>query len=109
VAKKSSDMFFDIFAGQYVIIVLNKDTENTVASVEMTEVNKTPMIAVGYLLEQDETYLYLGHSADEVHQAIKKEFIVHVEIHNEEIEEPKSDSDKLKELLKNPKRDASFN
>lgn len=107
VAKKDTT-FFNIFGGQYIIIVLDKDQENTVANHEMTEVNKTPMVAVGYFLDENEDYIFLGHSADEIHQAVRKEYVVHVEIHNEDVE-PMTDKEKLKEILKNPRLDDKSN
>lgn len=82
IKKKSDkvDRLFENFASEKIIIVLDKDIELTLDNEEGHQTHKTPVTATGFLTDIDEEYVYLGHTPNGIHQAIRKEYIVHIEI-----------------------------
>lgn len=87
---KKQDLFFQIFAGEYVSMVTTVKTrtvqliDDEPAEVEM------PVIIEGFLLDKDDSYYFIGESPDEVIAAIRIEHVIQVEISN-----PKDHYDQL--------------
>lgn len=82
-SKKESHLF-ELFAGEYVSILLNMQIESVSQNVETIDMVKTPLNITGYLTDEDDEYFYLGHEPDVYNQAIKKEMIMHLEVIEEE-------------------------
>lgn len=101
---KKSDNLFEIFAGEFVSIIINQSMEQTVSDGEQIQTMKSPLSVQGYLTDEDDTYLYLGHTPDMFHHAIKKDVIVHVEVTEE-----KADVDDLIDVGELPKRKEEYN
>lgn len=83
--KTKSDRLFELFAGEYVQILLNKDLE----SIEQTDTHasstKMPLAIRGFLVEEDDEYFYLSQNLDilagvAITGAVRKSFIIHVEL-----------------------------
>lgn len=60
-----------------------------------------PLIVEGYMLDSDDTYIYLGSSPDQVSQAIKKDKIVFIQV----LDKKDSLSDIMDSLGSKPRRD----
>lgn len=69
--KKSSDMFFSTFLGEYVEILCRYETAAD-----------GKMMLEGYLLDMDDDYYFVGHNPIEITAAIKKEDVSLVNIVN---------------------------
>lgn len=82
--KQSRDFLFELFAGEYVIIILRFMVERTTQTAKEVELLKTPMHVNGYLTDYDDHYLYLGHKQNKYDQAVNKLDIVHIELSKEE-------------------------
>lgn len=103
--KTKTDRLFELFAGEYVQILLNKDLE----SLEQTETHvsstKMPLAIRGFIVEEDEEYLYLAQNMDvlagvTITGAVRKSFILHIELgqlEEEVVEMPALDLPKTKE------------
>lgn len=81
------DRLFENFASELVTILMDKDIEISSQSEEMIQTQKMPMSASGYLTDVDDQYIYLGHAPNGIHQAIRKEYIIHIEITEAELDE----------------------
>ena len=83
-AKNKSDKLFELFAGEYVQIIIDKDVEVSKQTASQVETMKSPMSINGYLVDVDDVYLYLGISPNAITQAIPRDFLLHIEISEEE-------------------------
>lgn len=92
-SKKKLDQLFKLFAGDFIQLVLDKDLETSVQNEESITRQKSPIVMEGYLVDEDDVYLFLGQEPDQINQAVKKEYIIHIEIASEE--EVVSEIDKL--------------
>ena len=101
---KKSDRLFEIFAGEYVAIIIDQSMEQTVTNGETLQTVKSPLSVQGYLTDEDDTYLYLGHTPEQFHHAVKKDMVVHVEIGEE-----KTALDELIESGELPEREEEYN
>jgi hypothetical protein len=81
------DRLFENFASEKVSVIIDKDITLTMESEEMSQTQQTPLQVNGYLTDVDDEFLYLGHEPNGIHQAIRKDYIVHMEIFAEEVEE----------------------
>lgn len=67
--KKSSDLFFATFLGEYVEIL---------AKYETTE--RVPLTINGYLLDMDNDFYFTGENSLEVNAAVRKSDVVFISI-----------------------------
>lgn len=101
---KKADRLFEIFAGEFVNIIINQYVEQSVTDGETVQSMSSPLTVQGYLTDEDEIYLYLGHSPELYHQAIKKDVIIHVELSEE-----KNPLDDLIEQIEAPDKKEGYN
>lgn len=102
--SKKADRLFEIFAGEYINIIINVMMEQTVTDGEQLQTVKTPISVQGYLTEEDDVYLYLGHTPGLLNQSVAKNIIVHVEVAQEETE-----VEETMEVGELPKRSEEYN
>lgn len=79
-SKPKLDRLFEVFAGEIVSIMLNKDVEQTRQTETKIETLRSSIVVNGYLVDMDDDYVYLGLESDIINQAVKRAFIVHMEI-----------------------------
>lgn len=79
VKKESNSILFEVFCGEAVTIMINRDVEQTEQNETTIKTLKTSLSVQGYLIEVDDEYLYLGYDPEIISQAVKKESIVHIE------------------------------
>lgn len=82
--SNKEDKLFDLFAGEYVQIIIDKDVEVSKQTASQVETMKSPMSLKGYLVDVDDVYLYLGVSPTAITQAIPRDILLHIEISEEE-------------------------
>lgn len=80
----TSRRLFDFFVGDIVSIILDQQVEHTIEKTNSVQTMKSPLSVQGYVLDMDDEYVYLGHSPDQISQAVKIDFIVHIETAKEE-------------------------
>ena len=96
--KNGHDLFFDIFIGEFVDIITERKTTRISVNQESgeTEQLEIPMIISGYILDEDDSYYFIGATDRQVSHAVKKSIVDHVSISSpdglnmEEIEYPKT-------------------
>ena len=96
--SEKEELLFELFAGEYVSIILDMMVENVIQSASEVEMTKAPLTVSGYLSDADDVYYYLGHEPNVFNQAIRKERIIHVEV----IEEPKEKKPDVFKDVKGP-------
>lgn len=73
-------IFYKTFIGEYVFLLTAIMTSKAeVHDEQMIEVNK-PIKLLGYLLDMDSEYYYVGETPNKISQAIKIQDVCHVEI-----------------------------
>lgn len=97
--------FFELFCGEYVMIIINKEAEETIQTETKIKSTKHPLVVTGYIIEEDDEYLFLGHDPQLISQAIKKSYIIHIEI----TDERDADAELLNEIVDVPKSDKGYN
>lgn len=93
-----SDNLFELFAGEYVSILIDATVESVNQSSEQVEMVKAPLTVEGYLSDEDAVYFYLGHEPNVYNQAVKKDMVIHIEV----IEEPKKEKANVFKDIKGP-------
>ena len=68
--KKVVDQFFEVFAGEFVRFYLRSSVTDAVSTPDGTVSQKSPLMVVGYLLDLDDKYYYVGTEADKVNTAV---------------------------------------
>jgi hypothetical protein len=106
--KEKLDYLFELFAGEYVVVILRFIIERTTQTSKEVELLKTPMHVSGYFTDQDDNFIYLGHKPNKYHQAVSKSDIVHLELSSEEDQTVESVSKALKDF-KEPEDDKGYN
>lgn len=86
--KHQESHLFELFAGEYVSILLDMQIESVSQNLETVDMIKTPLNITGYLTDEDYDYYYLGHEPNVYNQAVKKSMIVHLEVIEEEKKMP---------------------
>lgn len=81
--EKDLDTFFLAFAGQQIVVTIDKDTSITSSSEHGTVTETYPMSFEGILLDYDLDYLYLGKTPNEIDQAIPLSRRVHIKLNDE--------------------------
>lgn len=99
--KEKIDLLFETFVGESVIILLDKEVEQTRQSETHIETLKSSLSVNGYIIDMDDDFVYLGYNPDSIAQAVKKSFIIHVEIANQE--------DELLSNIELPKDEKEYN
>jgi hypothetical protein len=87
--KEISDNLFELFAGEYVSMLLEATMENVNQNGDQVEIVKAPLSVVGFLSDEDNVYFYLGHEPSVYNQAVRKDRVVHIEVLEEPMEEKK--------------------
>lgn len=102
---KKSDLFFEIFTGEFVEII--QDFEIT-ASFNIVEDHpqevRMPMTVTGYLLDSDGDFLYLSRDGEGVDQALPLHTVKHIAI-----VEMKDASDEILDNTEPPETDMGYN
>lgn len=98
---------FENFAGEFVVILLNKDTRQTIEMEGRLQIVYSPAIIEGYLIDEDDEYYYIGHSPKSFDQVINKKYIIHMELGSENTS--KKNDDLLLHLTPTPDEDVGFN
>ncbi len=97
-----ADRLFEIFCGEAVSISLDRDLEKTTSSRTKIETLKTSQTVHGYLVDYDDYFFYLGYEPESYDQAVKKDYIVHVEL----MENP---MDEILDDFETPKDEKGYN
>lgn len=84
--KNGHDLFFDIFIGEFVDIITKRKTSRISVDPETgeTEQIEVPMMISGYILDEDESYYFIGSTERHVTHAVKKSIVDHVSVSNQE-------------------------
>lgn len=101
-----SNRVFENFAGEFVVILLNRDTKQTVEMEGRLQVICSPAIIEGYLVDEDDEYYYVGVTPKTFNQAINKKYIIHMELGSEPDSKKKND---FLSQIPEPDEDTSFN
>lgn len=99
---------FENFAGEYITILLNKDTKQTVEIDGRLQIIQSPALIEGFLIDEDDEYYYVGHNDKSFNQVVNKKYIVHIELSSSEKEEEPS-IDLLDSLVDVPDEETGFN
>jgi hypothetical protein len=102
-----SNRVFENFAGEFVVILLNKDTRQTVEMEGRLQIVHSPAIIEGYLIDEDDEYYYIGHSPKSFNQVINKRYIVHMELGSEN--SSNKTNTYLNDLVPTPDEETGYN
>lgn len=83
-AKK--DLFYSVFAGEYVQLFSNLFINQNETYEDRQVSQEHPITFEGYLLEIDDNFYYLGETDKEISQAIERQYIVRIAVGQEENE-----------------------
>lgn len=75
-----NNRFFLTFVGEVVHINLKHFMQTQEATEEGTLVSQEPMGIMGYLIDEDDDYYFLGENDQEANQSVKKSEVMHVAI-----------------------------
>jgi len=81
-----SSPFFLSFFGQRVKVLTSIFQSFSVNTSEGIAQESLPITIMGYILDADEHYYYVGSNPHEIRQAIKKEKVIAIEVFTEEDE-----------------------
>ena len=92
--ESKGNHLFELFAAEYVSIILDMQVESVSQGADTIDMVKTPLNVSGYLTDEDDVYFYLGHEPNVYNQAVKKDMVIHIEVVEEtaEKEEPFKDT-----------------
>lgn len=77
--KKSKNVLLDSFLNKYVFILTDVLAKRSVRNDEYEETVEQPIKILGYLLDMDEEFFYVGEGSQVVTQAISRSSIKHME------------------------------
>lgn len=100
---------FENFAGEYVTILLNKDTKQTVEIDGRLQIIQSPALIEGFLIDEDDEYYYIGHNDKSFNQVVNKKYIVHIELSSAEKAQEEQDLNFLDSLIDRPDEDTGIN
>ena len=80
VERNEESLFFLTFIGEYVQVTSNLMTKKQIETDEGVGILETPITIVGYLLDEDDKYYYMGGRPDSVSDAIKKTSVKMIQI-----------------------------
>lgn len=75
-----NDRLFEVFCGEVIQVMVDRDSEQTTQTETKTEILKAPVVIAGYLVDTDDDYLFLGYEPEVINQAIRRESVVHIEL-----------------------------
>jgi len=78
--KEKNSRFFMTFAGEVVQISLKHFLQTQEATEEGTLLSQEPMGIMGYLIDEDDDYYFLGENDQEANQSVKKSEVMHVSV-----------------------------
>lgn len=84
---KKIDRLFDVFCGEAVSVMVNRDSESTTQTETKIETLKAPIVLAGYLIDTDDEFLFLGLDPDAINQAVRRDSVVHIEIMENPLDE----------------------
>lgn len=96
--KEKINCLFEVFAGERIHILLRLNVEKTKQTSKEVELIKAPLSVSGFFTDEDDFYYYLGSEPNKYEQAVRKEDVLHVELHQEnaellaEVEVPDNDT-----------------
>jgi len=102
--KKKVERCFELFAGEMVQVILDKDVEQTSQKQDSINIMKTPLIVQGFMIEEDDDFIYLGYEPEQISQAVKKSYIIHIEVG-----ELKEGLEEIMDIGDLPKSDKGYN
>lgn len=73
-------MILKTFALEYICLYLNKDNKQSIQLGDDIKLFHSSTTVEGYLIDEDDEYLYLGLSQEMIHIAINKKQIVMIEM-----------------------------
>jgi len=88
-----NDKLFEIYAGDYINVVMDFTIESIKQTEREVEQVKSPLIVEGWLTDQDDNYFYLGIIPESYSQALRKSAIILIEAKtppDEEVEKKSS-------------------
>lgn len=100
-SKDKIDLLFETFVGESVSILLDKEIEQIRQTETHIETLKSSLSVNGYIIDMDDDFIYLGYNQESIAQAVKKSYIIHVEISNE--------SDEILSSIDLPKDEKDYN
>jgi hypothetical protein len=100
---------FENFAGEYITILLTKDTKQTVEIDGRLQIVQSPALIEGFLIDEDDEYYYIGHNNKSFNQVVNKRYIVHIELSSSEKEEEEMSYELLDSLVDVPDDDTGIN
>lgn len=102
-----NEFFFTTFAGEYVRIITNVVINETLETEEGIANTSQPMIVEGFLLEFDDSFLYLGTGPGNVTHSVSKRCVSIVQVG----EEQKAGAmyDEILEAMPDPEKDGDIN
>lgn len=78
--KTNIDRLFELFASEFVTVMIDKDVEQVTQTEESIQTMKHPISFAGYLTDADDEYVYLGIEQNTISQAVKRNLIAHIEL-----------------------------
>lgn len=94
---ETNTILFDIFCGEAVTIMLDRDVEQTEQNETTLKTLKTSISVQGYLIELDDQFLYLGYDPDLINQAVPRNHIVHIEMIDGQVDEISNSNPSIKD------------
>ncbi len=77
--KKKTSVLTDAFLGRYVFILTDVLAKRSVRNDEYEETVEQPIKLLGYLLDMDEEFFYVGESTQTITQAVARKSVKHIE------------------------------
>lgn len=103
--KKSNNVFFETFAGEYCEVILDVQIPSSfnLTEGEMHEV-KMPLTVNGFVMDADDVFIYLSTDGESVNQAFPIKDLKHISI-----VEVKNPLQELLDEIPEPKNDKGYN
>jgi len=104
---KKATRFLETFVSEYIEIITDMQTVQSMkidSEGNITDGPPIPMIVNGFLLDCDDTFVYLSSSGETVDQAIPLDSIKHVQI-----VEIKSELDSYLDTIPDPEKETDYN
>lgn len=104
--KKTHNVFFDTFAGEFVEIILDLEITNNINLTEDGHAHemKMPLTVQGFVMDIDDTFIYLSPDGENVNQAFPITDLKHIAI-----VELKDQVDEILDEIEPPETDAGYN
>jgi hypothetical protein len=101
-----SEVFLLSFIGEMVqvltdFILTSSQVKESIDGDMSSEDTSHPLIVEGYMLDSDDSYIYLGPTPDQIGQAIKKDRVIFIQV----LDKKDDLSDIMDSLTAKPRRD----